>query len=162
MSEHSKAPVTDVDLSTFDDEYINREVQEDQFESIPDGKYQTQVEAVELTRTLKGDPMLKWTLKVLGPTHAGRKLWRNNIMASSENIAWLKKDLYSVGLKLERLSELPANLDRLLDIRLEVTKKTRRGDDGRDYESVYINKRIKTADEAQGSSSKTNDALGRF
>ena len=157
-----KTAVTDVDLAEFDDEYVQNEVNEESFESVPDGKYQVSVDQVELTRTQKGDPMLKWTLKILGPTHAGRKLWRNNVMATPENRSWLKKDLYAVGLKLERLSELPANLDRLLDIRMEVTKKTRRGDDGRDYESVFINKRIKTADEAQGGSNKTNDALGRF
>ena len=162
MSDYPKTPVTDVDLAEYDDEYVQHEVNEEQFESIPDGKYQAQVEAVELTRTMKGDPMLKWTLKVVGPSHAGRKLWRNNVMASPENRSWLKKDLYACGLRLERLSELPANLDRLLDIRLEVTKKTRRGDDGKEYESVFINKRLKTAEEALAEPGNTNDALSRF
>ena len=63
--------------------------------------------------------MLRWVLKITGPSNAGRKLWRNNVMATPENRTWLKKDLYACGLRLERLSELPANLDRLLDIRLE-------------------------------------------
>ena len=80
MSDYSKTPVTDVDLAEYDDEYQTHEVNEDQFDSIPDGKYQVDVEAVELTRTMKGDPMLKWTLKVVGPSHAGRKLWRNNVI----------------------------------------------------------------------------------
>jgi hypothetical protein len=154
--------VTDVDLAEFDDEFSQSEVSEDSFEPIPNGKYQTEVESVELSRTLKGDPTLKWTLKVLGPTHSGRKLWRNNIIASPDNVSWLKKDLLTCGLRLQRLSELPANLDRLLDLRLEVTVKSRVGDDGKSYQSVYLNKRIKTADDAQGGSRKTDDALSRF
>ena len=167
MSDQSKTPVTDVDLAEYDDEYVQTEVKEDQFDSVPDGKYQVEVSKVELTRTMKGDPMLRWELLVLGPTHAGRKMWRNNVMASPENRSWLKKDLYACGVQLERLSELPANLDRLLDIRLEVTKKSRIGDDGREFESVYIKKRIATAQEAAPASGgktsgKTSGALKRF
>ena len=162
MSDYTKSPVTDLDLAEFDDEYVQNEVNEESYDAVPDGKYQAQVESVELTRTMKGDPMLKWTLKIVGPTQAGRKLWRSNSMATLDNRNWLKKDLYACGLRLARLSELPANLDRLLDIRMEVTLKSRTGDDGKLYQSVYFNKRLKTAEEVLAEPASAHDALSRF
>jgi hypothetical protein len=155
MSDHKQAPVTDADLAGFDDEYEGYEATENEFEPVPDGKYQVRVETVELTRTQKGDPMLKWMLRIVGPTHQGRILWRNNVMATPDNIRWLKKDLFACEVKLARISELPANLGQLLDIHLEVTKKTRG-----EFDSVFINKRIHTL--AGGGGASANDALGTF
>ena len=159
MSEHDNTPVNDTDLAPFDDFYEGEEVGDDGFENVPDGKYQVIVDRVELVRTTKGDPMLKWSLRILGPTHEGRLLWRYNVMVSNENIRWLKKDLYACGLRLARLSELPANLERLLDVKLEVTKRTKG-----EFESVYINKRIKTADDSDTGKGKgkTSEALSKF
>ena len=157
MSEHDNISVNDTDLAHFDDVYKDSEVDEDGFDTVPDGKYQVNVDRVELVRTTKGDPMLKWTMRILGPNFAGRNLWRYNVMASDENIRWLKRDLYACELRLTRISELPANLERLLDVRLEVTKRTKG-----EYESIYINKRIRTADDQDRSSSKTSEALSKF
>lgn len=170
MSDFDNTPVTEADLADFDDVYVDSEVSDDQFEPVPDGKYQVLVDRVELVRTSKGDPMLKWTLRVTGPTHEGRLLWRNNVMATDENIRWLKKDLFACDVRLARLSELPASLERLLDIRLEVTKKSRG-----EYESVYINRRVRTAGEDGGgkpdgsgsntagrSAAKAHEELGKF
>ncbi len=128
----------DIDLSQFDDDYDSAEVEDREFDTVPDGKYQVMVERVELSRAKSsGNPMLKWTLKILAPTHAGRLLWRNNVMASKENIKWLKNDLHTCGLELEKLSELPERLNDLLDLTLEVTKRTRR-----ENENIYLNRRI--------------------
>jgi hypothetical protein len=57
-------------------------------------------------------------------------------------VKWLKKDLQRCGLELERLSDLPNNLGQLLDVKLKVTKRTKD-----EYENVYINKRLKIADD---------------
>ena len=150
MSDKDNTPVTAADLADFDEAYEQAEASEDEYEPVPDGRYQTVVDRVELLRTTKGDPMLKWALRILGPTHAGRLLWRNNVMATDENVRWLKKDMLRCDVHLVRLSELPANLERLLDIRLEVTKKTKG-----EFEEVYINKKIRTAEEAEA---KAKDA----
>ena len=74
MTDNDNTPVTAADLAEFDEIYKNADVGDDEFEPVPDGKYQAVVDRVELTRTSKGDPMLKWTLRILGPTHAGRPL----------------------------------------------------------------------------------------
>jgi len=163
MSDQFDTPVTEADLADFDDVYKDADASEDEFETVPDDKYQALVDRVELVRTSKGDPMLKWALRILGPKYEGRLLWRYNVMATDENIRWLKKDLYACGVRLTRLSELPANLERLLDIKLNVTKKTRG-----DFESVYINGRIKTDGETPKATGKGKgkgkaaDALAKF
>jgi hypothetical protein len=134
--------MSDLDLAQFDDDFSEAPVEEREFEEIPDGKYQVNVEKVELTRAQSsGNPMLKWTLKILGPRFAGRLLWRNSVMASKENLKWLKTDLHTCGLDVEKLSELPSRLGDLLDVKLEVTKRTKG-----ENENIYFNRRIVVED----------------
>ena len=130
--------VSELDLAQFDDDFAEAPVEEREFEDVPDGKYQVNVEKVELTRAQSsGTPMLKWTLKILGPRFAGRLLWRNSVMASKENLKWLKTDLHTCGVDLEKLSDLPSRLGDLLDVTLEVTKRTKG-----DSENIYFNRRV--------------------
>lgn len=128
----------DLDLAQFDDDFETADVEEKEFDEIPDGKYQVKVDRVELTRSeSSGNPMLKWALKILGPTHKGRLLWRNNVIASKDNVKWLKNDLYTCGLQIEKLSDLSGKLEPLLDVGLEVTKRTKN-----EFENIYFNRRI--------------------
>jgi len=146
--------MTDLDLAQFDDDFAEAPVEEREFEDIPDGKYQVNVDKVELTRAQSsGNPMLKWTLKILGPRFAGRLLWRNSVMASKENLKWLKTDLHTCGLDIEKLSELPSRLGDLLDVKLEVTKRTKG-----ESENIYFNRRIVVEDLPAGD----DDTLAPF
>ena len=75
---------------------------------------------------------------MLGPTHEGGIIWRNNIIASKSNVQWLKNDLHVCGLKLVKLSEqLPESLEKLLDTKLEVTVRTRG-----ENQNIFFNKLI--------------------
>ena len=96
--------------------------------------------------------MLKWTLRILGPRFAGRLLWRHNVIASRENVRWLKNDLHVCGLELVRLSDLQSHLHELLDIQLEVTKKTRG-----DNVNIYINKKVVLEHQVGGDGHDTPD-----
>ena len=148
----------DIDLTQFDEDFAEAEVEERDFEPIPDGKYQVNVERVELTRAqTSGNPMLKWTLRIIAPRFRGRLLWRNNVMATRENIKWLKTDLHTCGLSLEKISDLPANLEKLINIKLEVTKRTRG-----ENENVYLNKRIVLEDGGDEYDTAAKDALAPF
>ena len=148
----------DIDLTQFDEDFAEAEVEERDFEPIPDGKYQVNVERVELTRAqTSGNPMLKWTLRIIAPRFRGRLLWRNNVMATRENIKWLKTDLHTCGLSLEKISDLPANLEKLINIKLEVTKRTRG-----ENENVYLNKRIVLEDGGDEYDTAAKDALVPF
>ena len=148
----------DIDLTQFDEDFAEAEVEERDFEPIPDGKYQVNVERVELTRAqTSGNPMLKWTLRIIAPRFRGRLLWRNNVMATRENIKWLKTDLHTCGLDLEKLSDLPANLEKLIGVKLEVTKRTRG-----ENENVYFNRRIVLEDGGDDYDAAAKDALAPF
>jgi hypothetical protein len=133
---------SDLDLAQFDDDFAEAPVEEREFEDVPDGKYQVKVEKVELTRAQSsGNPMLKWTLKILGPRCAGRLLWRNSVMASKENLKWLKTDLHTCGVDIAKLSDLPNRLGDLLDVTLEITKRTKG-----ENENIYLNRRVVVED----------------
>lgn len=125
-----------LDLSQFDDAFRQSTV-EQKPRGIPDGKYRVIVETVDLgtTRT-SGRPMLKWTLKITGPEFAGRFLWKNMVI-SDKTVSMVKEDLELCGLRLDSLNDLPAHLGNLLDIPLEVMKKT-----NGEFENVYFNKRL--------------------
>ena len=147
-----------IDLTQFDDDFAEAEIEDRGFEPIPDGKYQVRVEAVELTRSKTSDnPMLKWSLRVLGPTHKDRLLWRYNVLLSKENIRWLKTDLHVCGLDLEKVSDLEANLDRLLDVNLEVTQRTRG-----ESTNIYFNKRIVMDGKDDGYKATAQEAISKF
>ena len=136
----------DIDLAQWEDVYQEHEVNEtDDFDSLPDGRYQVEVAAVELTISKSaGNPMLAWELTVLGPRYVGRKIWRNNMMITAENIRWLKQDLWKCGLKLEKLGDLKTHLDELLNRRLEVTLKTKK-----EIQNVFFNKLLTGKDQGK-------------
>jgi len=76
------------------------------------------------------------------------------VIASAENLKWLKTDLHTCGLVLGKLSELPSRLSELLDVQLEVTKRSRDGS-----ENVYLNKRLASP---EGQSAPGGSALPPF
>jgi len=129
-------PYEDVDLSEYDDQY--NDAPEPEFDSIPDGKYQVVVDKAEITKAkTSGNPMLKWTLKILGPTQVNRLLWTYHVLNNSTGQSWLKKDLNLCEVHLNKLSDLPKNLEYLLDVKLEVTVRTRD-----ESQNVYFNRRL--------------------
>lgn len=148
----------ELDLSQFDDDFATAEVEEKDFDAVPDGKYQVMVDRVEIAKSqTSGNPMLKWGLKIIGPSCKGRFLWRNNVMATKENIKWLKQDLYACGLQIEKLSELPSHLESLLNVTLEVTKRTRG-----ENENIYFNRRIYLEDDGFSSGGFGQDDFRTF
>ena len=146
-----------IDLAQFDDGFRSETTEERaEFEPVPDGKYQVAVEKVELTQSSTGNPMLKWTLRILAPRFLNRFLWRNSVFTHN-TLKYVKTDLHLCGLDLEKLSELPKQLDKLLDVKLEVTKKTKG-----DNENIYFNRRIETAASANRYQREAGDALVPF
>jgi hypothetical protein len=146
-----------IDLAQFDDDFQSESTEErGDFESVPDGKYQVAVEKVELTQSSTGNPMLKWTLRILAPRFANRLLWRNSVFTAN-TLKYVKTDLHLCGLDLEKLSELPKHLGKLLEVKLEVTKKTKG-----DNENIYFNRRIETAASTNRYQREAGDALVPF
>lgn len=152
MSKHS------IDLSQFDDGFRSEQPEErSEFESVPDGKYQVNVEKVELTEAQStGNPMIKWTLRVIAPKFVNRLMWRNSVITHN-TLKYVKTDLHLCGLDLERISELPKHLSKLLDVKIEVTKRTKG-----DNENIFFNRRIDTSREPGKFRQDAGDALVPF
>lgn len=135
----------DVDLSTFDDDFESAEVREP-FEDLPDGKYQVNVETVNIDSHAPKDggavvPTVKWKFKVLTGDHAGRLIFKTNYLRDKTAVGFLKNDLVTCGLKIDKLSHLRDNLERLLDLKLAVqVKRTKSKTSDAEYVNVYINK----------------------
>ena len=128
-----------IDLSEFDDEFDAAVPDEKKdFAPIPDGKYQASITNAEIKRAQSGKAMLKTTLQIMGWTYARRLLFRNNMLATAENMKWLKTDLATCGITLPKLSDLPKYLDHLIGTQLEITVKNK----DEKNQSVYLNKRI--------------------
>ena len=133
-------PVTADELTQYDESMGEAEVQERR--SAPDGSYQVEVERAILTRTKSSaEPMLKWQLDIIGPTHIGSKLFKNHLFRPS-SLPFLKTDLHVMGFDVQAASEIPGLLDQLIGIRLNVRKLT-----NGDNENVYINSRIGDGDQ---------------
>ena len=126
-----------VDLTAFDDEFNTAEVPSQ--EEVPDGKYQVRIDSVRLEHSQKGDPMIKWDLIVLSGSQAGRHIFKNSVITAA-SLPFVKGDLKTVGLVLTKFSELAGRLQALLDVTLELTKRTKG-----EYANVYFNRRIQIA-----------------
>jgi hypothetical protein len=136
-------PQQTADLSAFDDDYAEAEAPE--FDEVPDGKYQVRVHTVKLARSQKNDPMIKWDTVVISGQHAGRHIFKNSVITQS-SLPFVKADLLTLGLKLDKFSELPNHLDALLDLSIDVTKRTKG-----EYTNVYFNKLLSILPGADGS-----------
>jgi len=137
------------DLEQFDEEFSGTQCDIDSGDDeLPPGKYQMTTERVELQRSTKGNSMLVWRMRVLGPRDAGRKHWHRNMIMTKDNIKWLKHDLLVAGLDLGKLSDLPNRLGELCDVVLEVQLK-KKGD----MTNTFFNRRVRTPAAAGGSGS---------
>ncbi len=129
-----------IDLSQFDDDYRRQKAKtptEPSRDEVPDGRYHVNVENVELTEAKSsGQPMLKWTLRIIGPHSANRILWHRRVI-STNTMPYVAQDLRICRLELGSLTELPQSLHKLFDVQLEVTKRTK---DGRS--NIYFENRL--------------------
>lgn len=137
MSEYDDtfaANSSSVDLRGFDDDFQSAEAPS--HDEVPDGKYQARIDAVRLDRSRKGDPMIKWDLIVIAGPQTNRHIFKNSVITPAA-LPFVKGDLKTLGLELAKFSDLGHRLDELLDVTLEVTKRTRG-----EYTNVYFNRRF--------------------
>ncbi|MDZ4848404.1 MAG: DUF669 domain-containing protein [Pirellulaceae bacterium] len=137
-----------IDLSAFDNDFET--VEAPSYDEVPDGKYQVRIDSVRLGQSQKGDPMIKWELLVISGPQTGRRIFRNSVITAA-SLPFVKGDLSTVGLQLTKFSELAGRLESLLDVTLEVTKRTRG-----DFANVYFNRRIQLAGNASSNHDDEN------
>ncbi len=132
------------DLSMFDDAYASATPPEkqSQHDSVPDGKYQAEIEKFELVETQKNKtPMLKITLRIIAGEHSPRCVFKNSVIQSN-TLDFVKRDLMTLGYS-GKISELndPSVRMGFVGKKLEIGLKTKDCDEqGRPNQNIYLNK----------------------
>jgi len=149
-----------IDLTKFDDAFAQAPVEENRFAPLPDGKYVVEVEEVKVTRSKDDKEAISWKFRIVGPKYANRRLWRLTVL-EGDGVRHAKADLYTAGLKLTKLSELPRRVHELVGRRLEVTVRTKH-ERGKVFNNVYINHLLPTPDGAAPRGETSVGELGMF
>ena len=124
-------------LAHYDEDYEKTKVPQ----KIPAGKHQVYIAGVpKLTYTKAGDPRILLTLKVLAGEHKGRTCFAS-WMFGKKSLPYTKKDLLALGYT-GKLSELISHLENFENMILDVTVIDKVGQDGRENQNTYINKRV--------------------
>lgn len=128
MQQNTTPSHPEVDLSRFDDEYARAGADgadwQPPYDEIPDGFYDAEVEDVQLGQTAStGNPMIVWKLRIRGPNCEGRALTKVRVI-TEKTLAYVKQDLERLDLHLDRLSDLPARADEMVDREVRIYKRT--------------------------------------
>jgi hypothetical protein len=146
MNTSIRSTDVDIDLSRFDQAVQTETKPRTQFQEIPDGRYDVRIEDVELYKSpSSGNPVLKYTLRVLGPTHTNQLMWKRRGITEKTR-EYVMEELETCGLELEKFSDLKYHLHDLIGVELQVTRKSR----GEDV-NIYFN------DQLDGTSNKGAD-----
>lgn len=118
----------EIDLSRFDDEFAHvappGAASQPVYEDIPDGFYDASVESVDIGQTAStGNPMIVWRLRIRGPQCEGRAVSKVRVI-TQKTLGFIKRDLEQLGLALDRLSDLPARRDEMIDREVRIYKKS--------------------------------------
>jgi hypothetical protein len=116
------------DLARFDDEWAKSSIAaEDPYGDIPDGSYDAVIEDAHLTETRStARPMVTWRLRIRGPVAMDRVVTKNRVITEN-TLGYLKEELEKCGLKVSRVSELPARLGELVACPIGLEKRTKDG-----------------------------------
>jgi hypothetical protein len=79
MSQSVDESESAIDLSRFDSDFQREKIDESSTpQAVPDGKYRVIVQEVLLKETqASGNPMVQWTLRIVGSPMDDRLLWKN-------------------------------------------------------------------------------------
>jgi hypothetical protein len=111
------AVTPNIDLSAFNDAYRKAE---SNALHVPDGTYSAEIESAELTTArTSGNPLLKYRLRVLSGDHSGKTLFKNRAI-TEKTISYVKDELDTLGIRLDKFSDLSAHLPALEGNRVEI------------------------------------------
>ena len=126
-----------IDLTRFDSLVQNETADRPKVDTMPDGRYDVRIEDAELAVSPRsGNPVLKYTLRVIGPKYANRLIWKRRGITEN-TVQYVMDELKVCGLQLERFSDLSQFLHEVIGSEIEITRKTR----GEDV-NIYFNKAL--------------------
>lgn len=107
-----------------------------------DGDFTGVIDACTIGRGYGGCDRLSWKIRITGPTHAGRIVWRDHDLAPNrDTLKWLKKDLRTLGIDIHRLSAVyDADVrQQFVGLAVEIRCQAKTSKSGGIYQQVYIN-----------------------
>jgi hypothetical protein len=112
-----------------------------EYEPIPDGEYQARIELFDFHESKKdGSLSLRTQFEIIGPTRDGAKVSCFHDLEKPERLKWTRMHLELLGINVHSFQELEAALPSALDKVAEIALKTRTGNNGTDYQNVYLNR----------------------
>jgi hypothetical protein len=132
-----------VDWSEVDRLYEAAEVEDSNFDLIPDGVYTAQILNISLEYSKKDNtPQLKWELKILGPSYANKHLWKYaSLIPTPEALKWLKSELQKIGFIGDKISAFVSTANYYIEKTVEVNLKTTERN-GVKRQAIYFRKLI--------------------
>lgn len=108
----------------------------------PDGVYRARIDRFDFEPAPQTAALqMKTEMIITGGNHDGSRVRTWHDLQDPDKLKWLKGHLETIGLDLERLSDLADRLPEVLDVPVEIRiKTTLRGD--KTYTNVYVNKRL--------------------
>lgn len=116
--------------------------------SLPDGKYQMFVDAIEIRDSIYADgfPVFQIKLTVVDGEFRGKSAFKRYPLEPDEkHVQILKTDLGVLGMDLTSIIDLTDNkkMQQLIDVVVEVTVKTKTSKtNGKSYPNYYLNKKV--------------------
>lgn len=137
--------MADQDLEKFDTAFATAGSGAGTRDNVPDGEYKAAIERLE-KRTWRDKPQVSWRFTIIGPSSAGRKLFRD-VEVNAENLGRIWQDVRNVGLDLRvdpakeeseanpmKLSLLPERASQVVGKEVTLTVKT----NAKGYTNTYI------------------------
>ncbi len=116
-----------------------------EFGNLPDGKYQVQIDQARVEHARQSG-RLQFTLifnVIAGePDLVGRSCGKFTGLDTEVGREIAKNDLHRLGMDLDKLSGLPLVTEMLVGLTCEIALVTKAGNDGNEYQNIYINKKI--------------------
>jgi len=115
------------------------------FEDVPDGKYQTLLNKIEINESKSsGRLQVSWQLKIASGEFANRMIFKHDGIDTAESLGYFKGGLARLGVECpDDMKELPDILDELKDTFASVTVRTKKG---ADMANVYFDKALDSDD----------------
>ena len=135
-------------VSAMNNTIANTAVRGNNFVSLPDGKYQMFVDAIELRDSVYADgyPVFQIKLTVVDGEFRGKSVFKRYPLEPDERrIGVLKTDLSTLGFDLSSIIDLTdqEKMESLLDVVVDVTVKTKPSkSNGKNYPNYYINRKV--------------------
>ena len=137
----------EIDLSRFNTLY-RTEVPSDAApipNTIPDGRYEVVIAEASLTKSQRsGNPMIRYVLRITGSTFRDR-IFRKHSAITENTLRFVRKELETCGLQLERFADLKSRIHELEGVELEVVRVTK-GEDT----NIYFNRSLSAHSAADG------------